>query len=624
MPDSHFSSSNDQENKGMGRRRGSHLSMAFDEDNKEKSFRGRGGLTFSRDWLIQVANRTLQIASDGRYLNKQGKIVDIAEDFQYSLNNSAHYHSSHVFTPSETTRPRFQTTKYQVCYGSSLQVATKLQEELQEVSNIIDNDETIDIDIGILNSASAKNPAKFLRGTLSQEEGLCRSSFLYPCLAQYKDRPHYFYYVNHKRKYQESSSSCAIYCPKVPVIREDSMTGDLLDTPLKFSMVSIPAPNAFELGRAVPKAQLPGAMERNEAYEDMTIDSAMHDRLFRALSIFAEQGCTDLVLCAFGCGVHGNSPQKIATCIQDILSNEFKGRFRTVHVAIQPSRHSSFETFASVFQKKSPEVLYGVEDTPEVPYGVEDTPEVLYGVEDTTALTKLPNVCFSSTFSMGIPFRNKTSMRIIQNDKVPKSFSPFPIYLQDGKPPVALEEQFISLWNTTTTTTTKQMMKSFSPLLHGVEDTPALTKLANVCYSSTFLMGLPFRNKTSMRTTQNDKVQKSFSPFPVYQQDGKLPVADTIYMGRRRSTGDFSLMRRGFGSKSMMPKLDKVKSIRSIYDEVDESTVESLSMAESEPVDGEEDLKDETPQKAAHPWPLHATTTTAMTPEDEEFGGVFV
>jgi hypothetical protein len=187
---------------------------------------------------------------------------------------------------------------------------------------------------------------------------------------------------------------------------------------------------------------------------------------------------------------------------------------------------------------------------------------------------------------------------------------------------VALEEQFISLWNTTTTT--KQMMKSFSPLLHGVEDTPALTKLANVCYSSTFLMGLPFRNKTSMRTTQNDKVPKSFSPFPVYQQDGKLPVADTIYMGRRRSTGDFSLMRRGFGSKSMMPKLDKVKSIRSIYDEVDESTVESLSMAESEPVEGEEDLKDETPQKAAHPWPLHATTTTAMTPEDEEFGGVFV
>jgi uncharacterized protein (TIGR02452 family) len=186
-----------------------------------------------------------------------------------------------------------------------------------------------------LNSASAKNPAKFLRGTLSQEEGLCRASFLYPCLAQYKDRQHYFYYVNHEHKYQESSSSCAIYCPKVPVIREGSIQGDLLDTPLKFSMVSIPAPNAFELAsHAVPKAQLPGAKDRNEAYENMAIDSAMHDRLFRALSIFAEQGCTDLVLCAFGCGVHGNNPKKIATCIQDILSKELKGRFRAVATSV--------------------------------------------------------------------------------------------------------------------------------------------------------------------------------------------------------------------------------------------------------------------------------------------------
>jgi hypothetical protein len=32
----------------------------------------------------------------------------------------------------------------------------------------------------------------------------------------YKDQEHYFYYVNHKPKYLESRSSCAIYCPKVP------------------------------------------------------------------------------------------------------------------------------------------------------------------------------------------------------------------------------------------------------------------------------------------------------------------------------------------------------------------------------------------------------------------------
>jgi uncharacterized protein (TIGR02452 family) len=338
-----------QGNNVITRRGSSRLSVVNDDELKGKP--SRHGLTFSRGWLIHVANQTLQIAESGRYLNRQGQIINVAKDFQYTLKNSAHYHSSHVFTPSETTRPRFETTEYHVCYGSSLQVATKLQKELQKVSNKNKKDDTIDIDIGILNSASSKNPEKFLRGTLSQEEGLCRASFLYPCLAQYKDRLHYFYHINHKRKYQESSSSCAIYCPKVPVIREDTIHGDLLDTPLKFSMVSIPAPNAFELAHAVPKAQSIGAQERNEPFEAMTIDSAMHDRLFRALSIFAEQGCTDLVLCAFGCGVHGNSPKKIATCIQDILSKELKGRFRVVAFAIQPSRHSKFETFSSFFQK---------------------------------------------------------------------------------------------------------------------------------------------------------------------------------------------------------------------------------------------------------------------------------
>jgi uncharacterized protein (TIGR02452 family) len=256
-----------------------------------------------------------------------------------------HYHSSHSFHPSQTTE-RFDSTEFCVCYGSSLQVATKLEDELLRV-----NDHA---EVGILNSASGKFPDKFLRGTLSQEEGLCRASLLYPCLEQYKDRPHHFYYVNKKEKYQESSSSCAIFCPRVPIIREDSMRGDLLDDYRQFSFVNIPAPNAFVLATdkeaTVPKAQKPGADEKDKEF--MSIDSAMHDRLLRALSIFAEHGCTDLVLCAFGCGVHGNNPRKIAACFKAILSNELKGRFRLVVFAIQPSRPQNYEEFVNVFENE--------------------------------------------------------------------------------------------------------------------------------------------------------------------------------------------------------------------------------------------------------------------------------
>ena len=174
------------------------------------------------------------------------------------------------------------------------------------------------------------------------------------------------YYINHKPKYQDSPSSCAIFSPRVPVIREDSMQGDLLDNYETYSFVSIPAPNAFALGGngpcemgtqddkpVVPRAQKPGAGDREEPYETMTLKEAMHDRIFRALSIFAEHGCTDLVLCAFGCGVHGNDPHEIALCFKDILNKELKGRFRTVAFSMHPSRPQNFEAFSQVFDDES-------------------------------------------------------------------------------------------------------------------------------------------------------------------------------------------------------------------------------------------------------------------------------
>jgi uncharacterized protein (TIGR02452 family) len=316
------------------------------------------GLTFSRGWLVHVANETVKISQEGLYLNRQGEEVHVAEALRHSVENSVHYHSSHIFNPSQTTQHKFHDTSYQVQYGSSLEVASRLRGKLSSLSS---PEELSDVHIGILNSASGKHPDKFLRGTISQEEGICRASLLYPCLLQYSNRPHHFYYINRTPKYQDTTSSCAIFSPRVPVIREDSLKGQLLDNYETCSFVSIPAPNAFALGsggldekdeEVVPRAQAPGS---SEPYEVMSIRSAMHDRIFRALSIFAEQGCTDLVLCAFGCGAHGNDPKKIATCFRDVLSNELNGRFRTVVFAINPSRYQNFEEFVQVFGDEADE-----------------------------------------------------------------------------------------------------------------------------------------------------------------------------------------------------------------------------------------------------------------------------
>lgn len=317
--------------------------------SKKPSF----GLTFSRGWLVKLAEETLRIADVGYYHTRDGKQVDIQEELRNSMENSIHYHSSHTFDLEQTLPLEipFQETEFHVCYGSSLQVARRLREQLELCDQ---SPSSQAFHIGVLNSASGRRPDKFLRGTVSQEESICRATLLYPCLIQYHNRPHHFYFVNHKKKYQDSPSACAIFSPQVPMIREDSMEGHLLEEHETCSFVSIPAPNAFALGAeeqeaVVPKAQKPGSCQRNEPYETMTIEAAMHDRIFRALSIFAQNGCTDLVLCAFGCGVHGNDPYQIATIFRDILDKELKGRFRTVAFSIHPSRHHNYEEFVKVF-----------------------------------------------------------------------------------------------------------------------------------------------------------------------------------------------------------------------------------------------------------------------------------
>ena len=299
----------------------------------------RTNLTFSRNWLIHIANETLDIAHDGHYINRKGQVVDVSHSLVNSIKNSVHYHSSHVF-PTPKKDCRFSTQFY-VVYASSLQLAAYLKDLGDEHQHI-----------GILNSASSKTPSKFMRGTMSQEECICRATLLFPCLAQFEAKPHHFYVINNKPKYQKSSSSCAIFSPKVPMIRWDTPCGELLDEPQECSFVSICAPNAFVVSEdvAVPKAARPGTGDQQK-YEMISIKEAMRDRLFRALSIFNEHGCTDLVLCAFGCGVHGNQPDMVAAIFQELFDGPFKGRFQRVAFSIYIERPANFLAFTKVFPK---------------------------------------------------------------------------------------------------------------------------------------------------------------------------------------------------------------------------------------------------------------------------------
>lgn len=81
--------------------------------------------------------------------------------------------------------------------------------------------------------------------------------------------------------------------------------------------------------------------------------SSLSDRIHRALSAFVLGGCTDLVLPAFGCGVHGNDPSMVAGVFREMLTDpaQFGGRFRTVVFAVPPCRKQNYQAFAAYFHK---------------------------------------------------------------------------------------------------------------------------------------------------------------------------------------------------------------------------------------------------------------------------------
>jgi len=236
-------------------------------------------LSFSRTHLQQVAKENAEISEKGNYPNSQGSIVDIRPALDYSIQNSKHFHYQDVLTPPQ--KKDFNTHMH-VCFALTIKAALTLRTRF-------------DRHVGVLNSAHATTPGgKYMSGCLSQESCLCRGSLLYPCLTQFENKADTMYTINSTDEFKLSPSSCAIFSPKVPILRKDALEAHFLDTHQECSFVSIPPPNAFEL------------------VDDEVVRKALREHLFRALCIFAQEGCEDLVLCSYGCGTRGHEPKMVA------------------------------------------------------------------------------------------------------------------------------------------------------------------------------------------------------------------------------------------------------------------------------------------------------------------------
>ena len=210
-------------------------------------------LTYSRHHLIDIAKETIKILENGQYINNNGETIQLKQDLDWAVENCVHYEhefdfnealkkydednngsldkvaegSQQLSSRSLMSRRAFQRTSFLVLSASWLEAASELQA-------CDDN-----VRVGVLNSASGTTPGgRFLKGTVSQEDCLCRASCLYSCLSQPKFQSEGRFYGKN-RSFKYGSSNCLIFSPDVPVIREDTVEGKLLDKYGKVSFVSV-------------------------------------------------------------------------------------------------------------------------------------------------------------------------------------------------------------------------------------------------------------------------------------------------------------------------------------------------------------------------------------------------
>lgn len=177
--------------------------------------------------------------------------------------------------------------------------------------------------VGVLNFASAKNPGGgFQYGANAQEEALCRVSYLYGELIKFKQS---YYSENQKNANRYLYSDKLIYSHKVKFIKNVQTNGarEFITDPVFCDVITIAAPN-----KSVNSKNSVKVTER-----EYTID--LVNKLTKVLREFKRNDCKDLILGAFGCGVFGNDPKKVARIFDLLLqSNEFYGEFREVIFSI--------------------------------------------------------------------------------------------------------------------------------------------------------------------------------------------------------------------------------------------------------------------------------------------------
>ena len=259
-----------------------------------------GPLSLPRDRAAALGREAVAICAAGRYQPADGPEVGIADDVADAIAGTVSY-APNAALPRP--RARLPVSRTWAEPTSTLTAARALAGTGRRVA--------------ALNFASATNPGGgFLTGARAQEESLCRSSALWPCL---DGSP---MYAHHRRRGGGMYDAWVIYSPDVPVFRGDD--GALLAAPFRIDFLTSPAVNA-------------GVVRKHDPDAGPAIRRAMTERVARVLDVAAAHEVDALVLGAWGCGVFGNDPDEIAALFAAGLA-ERPGVFAEVAFAVLDTR----------------------------------------------------------------------------------------------------------------------------------------------------------------------------------------------------------------------------------------------------------------------------------------------
>jgi len=287
----------------------------------------------TREARAAIAEETLAVLQKGSYETRGGRgqrrqRIDLKPFLQHAIGST---------TLHPAAEPSLLPGVLQILPGlievsreTTLQAGQRLHSELGAGAS----------SLCILNFASARNPGGgFRKGSQAQEESLARSSGLVACLEAH----HNDFYMPHRKDPQDGLySHLMLHSPNVPFFREDQGSFCPLWCA---SVITSPAPNA---NLSAPR------------HGKVAVDNIMMERCYHILRLARDQGHSDLVLGAFGCGVFGNDPKHVAACFYNLLCDggELAGHFHRIVFAIPGHQDDiNFEAFRTQFS--SVEVAQG-------------------------------------------------------------------------------------------------------------------------------------------------------------------------------------------------------------------------------------------------------------------------